>query len=154
MKIADKNSELESVGYLIVNNDNVLQKYVKSDKLDFSISSLKYINEYLEKVRKVRKKLSNTDVNKIILRCGVYVGEVIRKSIRKEFIWISFDVACKLSEDIKQFGKSMITEHVLYNTKSQQFLFPLSKVSKFLENGKEDDLFFYAKVILDSKDAV
>jgi len=53
-------------------------KELNRDQLDYSISSLKRVDEYLKKVRK--KKLNNYQIALIVLRCGAYCGEIIKNN--------------------------------------------------------------------------
>ena len=52
--------------------------------------------------------MSEEEIKKIILRCGSYLGEVIRKTNPKRFIWVSYDTARKV------IGKNDFTGIVLF----------------------------------------
>jgi hypothetical protein len=115
-------------------------------KLDFSIESLSHVNDYLEIVRKDENVQANWSV--VVLRAGAYVGEVIRLNDKKtSWIWINYADAIKIDPKIETFGKSIGTAALLYDGK-KGFLFPLAKVEKYLNNGKEDNVKFFAEVIL------
>ncbi|MDO8926748.1 MAG: hypothetical protein Q7U94_07560 [Sideroxyarcus sp.] len=122
------------------------QQYLDPKKLDLSLSSLGHINDYLDKVRKDENIHKNWNV--VVLRAGAYVGEVIRANDKKKvWIWIDYQDAIKINPKIETFGKSIATVAVLFDGKDG-FLFPLAKVEKYLINGKEDDVQFFAQVIL------
>ena len=153
-KIKDKNKEVFSISLLLADDaNNVLTKYLDKDKLDFTIGSLKVVDNYLDKVRKERKNLNEKDIQKIILRCGTYLGEVIRKSRPKQFVWLSYNSALEFPS-FKKFGfeKDITTYYVLFNKESKGFWFPLAKPYKFLENGRADNLWSFAKVCLNLKE--
>lgn len=115
-------------------------------KLDYSLESLKEINSYLEKVRNTKGYEEHGF--RVILRAGAYVGEVLRKNSKnKTFNWIDFEQASKLDQDIAGYGKSIQTAAILYDG-DEGFIFPLAKVNKYLLNGSEDNLYFYASVLL------
>jgi hypothetical protein len=121
-----------------------------SSKLDFSLSSLVVIDKHLAKIR--RRKLEDDDLIKFVLRCGAYVGEVIRRNSKaKTYHWLDFEEAARLSTDVKHFGRCLPTVAILWDNKSG-FTFPLGKVVKFLENGPEDSVHFFAKVMISKTD--
>ena len=122
--------------------------FLKSDKLDYSVKSLKHIDDYLNEIRK--SKNLEKDWNKTVLRVGAYVGEVIRRSDKQErWHWVDHDTALQLDPigwiDLE---KSFFTCAVLYQG-GKSFCFPLGKVYKFLENGREDSVRTFARVMID-----
>ena len=119
--------------------------FLKNRKLDFSYNSLKIVDQYLIEIRKIGlDKLSNEEFTRIVVRTGAYVGKTIRKNDKSEqWNWVDFENAQKISpEFFKDSEKSLAYAAVL--TDGQQFPFPLNKVIKFLNNGEEDSLYFYA----------
>ena len=119
--------------------------FLKNRKLDFSYNSLKIVDQYLIEIRKIGlDKLSNEEFTRIVVRTGAYVGKTIRKNDKSEqWNWVDFENAQKISpEFFKDSEKSLAYAAVL--TDGQQFTFPLNKVIKFLNNGEEDSLYFYA----------
>lgn len=151
MKIKNENDNMENIGRLLINDKENIPLHEKLDitKLDLSITSLKEIDRYLEVINKNKRKLSNEEIKKIILRTGVYLGEVIRKSNKKIFIWLSYDEAFKLNKYLINYDKDILTGFVLYNLDTKEFWFPLAKAYKFIEYGKSDSLWAFAKVCLD-----
>lgn len=123
------------------------REHLDPRKLDFSVESLKHVNEYLEVVRK--DKDVETQWNRIVLRAGAYVGEVIRRNDDKvQWRWTDYEGAKQVEPKMFQsFGKSVATIAVLYDGK-KGFVFPLGKVEKYLNNGVEDDVYFFAKAII------
>lgn len=122
--------------------------FLKSEKLDYSVKSLKHIDNYLNEIRK--NKEVEKDWNKTVLRVGAYVGEVIRRSDEKGgWHWVDHDTALELDPiGWKDFEKSLFTCAVLYQG-GKSFCFPLGKVYKFIENGREDSVRVFARVIID-----
>jgi len=123
------------------------RQHLDRRRLDFSVESLKHVNEYLEAIRK--DKDVEKDWTRVVLRAGAYVGEVIRKNDKKvQWRWIDHEgftqAEPKLSES---FGKTVATAAVLYDG-NKGFVFPLAKVEKYLNNGAEDDVYFFAQVIM------
>ena len=149
MKSIDLNYEIHCIGILLKQNreGNILGKFIDSKNLDFSIESLKLVDKYLEKIRK--KSLSENDVKKIILRCGTYLGEVIRKRTPKIISWITFEKANEKNDLVHKLGKDLTTHILLINKNNNSLWFQLSKIYKFIEYGKQDNLTSFAKVMLD-----
>ena len=114
-------------------------------KLDFSVESLKHLDEYLEALHAAPP--NQQDLVGVALRCGAYVGEVIRKNSYNKMNWVAFEEAAKYSDYVKGLGHSLGTAGILWRN-SKTMCFPLAKISKFLENGNEDSVYFFARVIL------
>lgn len=122
--------------------------------LDFSIDSLVNINGYLDIVRERQNEISPGDLQKVVLRAGAYVGEVLRKhSSSRKYDWYDFNGACTLVPQIAQFGRNLATAAVLVD-ENGGVVFPMGKVGKYIENGSEDDLQFYAQVLISQDGAV
>ena len=151
IKVRSENRKVEEIGILLAKDfkNNPLGDFINSKKLDFSVDSLKEVDKYLEKIRKNKKKLSEEEIKKIILRCGTYAGEVIRKTSLEEFIWISYETACRIDRSIINLERSILTHLVLYDAEKGGVWFPLNKVYKFLESGNENNLWAFAVVCLE-----
>jgi len=140
-------------GFLIDDTDvdisTPFKAYLKQDKLDYSLESLKIVDDYLEQVRKRRKKLKEQEYNKVILRCGAYCGEVMRRlPSGKNYQWITEEEAIKKDWSIQNFAQPVLTTYILYSSERKSFTFPMAKAQKYLEFGKSDSLYFYAKAML------
>ena len=122
-------------------------RYLNPQKLDFSVESLKHVDEYLETIRK--DKEVEKEWNRVVLRAGAYVGEVVRRNDKKTlWQWVDLDTAKSL--DSQFFGsmpKVVASAAMLYDSKSG-FAFPLAKIEKYLENGSEDSVYFFDQVML------
>jgi hypothetical protein len=113
--------------------------------LDFSVDSLAAIDRYLDAIR--LDKLEEGDLLRIVLRCGAYVGEVVRRHSSVELHWVDYDEAARESKLVRDIGRHIGTMGVLRGG-PDQMCFPLGKVSKFIENGREDSVLLFAKVIV------
>jgi hypothetical protein len=75
---------------------------LKQEALDFSVASLQAIDDYLEAIRAVPPE--GAAFQKVVLRAGAYVGEVIRKAgLEEDSHWIAHDGAARISP--KTYGK-------------------------------------------------
>lgn len=116
-------------------------------KLDFSVESLRHVDDWLEAM--AARSLPSPETQVVVLRCGAYVGEVIRRNATvREYHWLDYDGAVRVDGQIKSLGgKSLGLMAVLWDG-GKGFTFPLGKVGKFLENGREDSTYFYASVTI------
>jgi len=140
---ADQNRALADLAHLFFeDNGFVGHRYLDRQRLDFSLESLDHVNKYLERMRATPD--ARTQWNRLILRTGAYVGEVIRKNDKRiSWRWLDYSGA----KSVETFGKSIGTAAVL-NDGKDGFVFPLAKVEKYLENGSEDNVHAFARVIL------
>jgi hypothetical protein len=151
MKIKDENKNMSDIGNLLITDkeNNPLGKKLDTNKLNLSVNSLKEVDKYLEIVKKNKIKLTEEEIKKIILRTGAYLGEVIRKKDKIRFIWLSHDEASKLGEALSKYDKDILTVFVLYDSNKKYFWFPLAKSYKFIQYGKAESLWAFAKVCLE-----
>ncbi|MFL0797293.1 MAG: hypothetical protein K6L73_07360 [Cellvibrionaceae bacterium] len=127
-------------------HDPVCNEEFFHDKvMDFSLESLMIIDDYLESLR---AELPEGDgLIKVGLRAGSYLGEVIRKQSTIKYNWLVYEEAIKVNPNIEEFGLSLGTYSILW-AKPDNFVFPLAKVLKRLENGAEDSVYLFAKVAI------
>jgi hypothetical protein len=103
-------------------------------RLDFTVESLAAVDSYLETMRE--RQLKGEALGKVILRCGAYVGEVIRRNARrKAYHWLDKEEALRLDSTIADFGHTPATAFVLWDG-ATRFIFPLGEVMKVLESGQ------------------
>ncbi|CDX39474.1 conserved exported hypothetical protein [Mesorhizobium sp. ORS 3359] len=124
-------------------------------KLDYSLDSLKQIDAALQKLHdelpdgtngKDLTAVGDKQLQFVTLSLGSYVGEVLRRNLRQGARWEEFEA---LSENEKQlFGNEKDLGNAYFIRWADGVVFPLSKVLKFIQNGDEDSVYFYAKVVL------
>lgn len=140
--------ELNELSQILVEDvEDPIFNNLNRSLLDYSIESLQEIENYLEMIKKSDELENN--YNKVVLRVGAYVGEVVKRLAKKEYHWVDYDNAIKLNKEIKKYGKQISLVAVLYSKDNGQFLFPISKVSKFIENGSSDSLLHYTQVFVE-----
>jgi hypothetical protein len=116
------------------------------ERLDYSVASLRAIERFLD--RQHPDQLTDEQYLKLALRTGAYLGEVIRRNAAaRPWHWIEFAEASKKNAQIAALGRSIGTSAILWDTKAT-FYFPVGKVMKYLANGHEDSLTFFAQVVL------
>lgn len=154
----DLNPVMASVASFLIDDRGVdvetpFKEYLNKNKLDYSLESLKKIDDYLEKVRNEDKKnkLSAKEWERLIFRCGAYLGEVIRKKREAKFDcrWTDYKNATRLVRQMKiLFPKDTIfTRAVLVDQIAGRpgIYIPMGEVDKFLQKGRKASLFLYAK---------
>jgi hypothetical protein len=116
-------------------------------RFDFSVSSLRAMDEHLERMR--GQQLDQRARLSFVLRAGAYVGEVIRSHTPKpkEWHWLDYKQAAAMNSYVDSLGMSAGTAAVLWDG-GDLFIFPSAKVEKFLQNGSEDSVLFYAQVMI------
>jgi hypothetical protein len=113
-------------------------------RLDFTVESLGPVDDYLEKMRKRNLDEGSEDYLKLVLRCGAYVGEVVRRNAKgKVYHWLDYKGAVKVNKTVAAFGENLGSAAVLWDG-DDGLTFPLAKVQKFLDNGREDSVKFFA----------
>ena len=149
MEIEFKDSALNGLAMMFYMDENPAtfrRDLLEVAALDFSVESLLKVDEYLLKIRK--KKGIDEEWNRIVLRCGAYVGEVIKQALPEgTYHWVDYETATTIDSMVKDFGYGAGTAAILYHS-PRAFVFPLAKVEKCLEYGKADNTHFFAQSII------
>jgi tetratricopeptide (TPR) repeat protein len=140
-------SEVAQMFFALPDDPTPGMELLNASRLDFSVESLALVDEYLDTMRK--RKLEDDALVKLVLRCGAYVGEVIRRNSQaKTYHWLDNEEAVKLNRSIADFGDGVGGAAILWDG-ATGFTFPLAKVLKFWENGREDSVRFFAHAMLE-----
>ncbi len=124
----------------------VVPERLDRTKLDYSLGSLKSVDEYLTYLHANRPEQLGREWVKAVLWGGAYVGEVIRRNAPREYNWADFD------DFIREFPE---TTRLLGNQKELGFCalltaggggftLPINKMLRFIYDGPEDSVHFYA----------
>ena len=115
---------------------------------DYSLESLDHLERYLMAVRE--DKDVELDWNRTVLRCGAYVGEVIRSAKPNDnWHWVDYATVRRLNPRDPTFEQQSIANTAVLTNWRSSYWFPLGKVYKFLENGPEDSVKAFAAVAID-----
>lgn len=118
------------------------------DDFDYSIKSLESLERYLNEIRK--DKEVEQEWNRTVLRCGAYVGEVIRLAKpQANWHWIDYATAHTMDPHNLLFKQQGIYNSAILTNKPASYCFPLGKVHKFLENGPEDSVKMFASIMIE-----
>ena len=115
-------------------------------RLDYTLESLKHVDEYLDAIR--RRTLDDREFFVTVLRSGAYVGEVIRRtSTTRQFHWVDYDTAVRYSDVAASFGGPSSALAAILWEHSESMSFPLGKVAKFLDTGPEESTYLFGAVV-------
>jgi hypothetical protein len=129
--------------------------------LDFSLGSLKRIDDYLLRLHKALPKklfrprdpaaMGTEELAGCVLGAGCYLGEVIRRAPNGEkYTWRTH---AELSREYPAFGTmygtdpDLLTQLALWEPAGQIWM-PLNKIYKFLADGPDDATAPFAAVVL------
>ncbi len=77
------------------------------------------------------------------------MGEVILRNARgKTYHWLDYEGALRVNPGIADYGESLGGAAVLWDG-ADGLTFPLGKIQKFLDNGREDSVQFFAHVMIE-----
>src|SRR5262249_41523213 len=122
------------------------QELIDATRLDYSIDSLKHVDAYLAVMRE--RELTERDGAVVVMRVGAYVGEVIRRASTTTYHWLDYEEAVKIDKRIGAMGGKSVSLVAILWDGGGGFLFPLAKVVKFVQNGREDSTEFFARAIV------
>lgn len=115
-------------------------------RLDYSLNSLKVVDQYFSHLHSHRPNEMGDDWVNSILWGGAYVGEVIRRNAKRTYDWVDFDDLIAAYPNYSQLigeERSLGTTAVLTPGEGA-FTLPINKTIRFIHDGPEDSLYFYA----------
>jgi len=142
------------VGGIRTDREIAFPKRLPRERLDGSLASLLLVDEYLHYVHRNRKKVSNDEWYVTVLWCGAYVGEVIRHAREGEFSWTDFNDYTKEHPALKwMIPERTVATCGLLLGPSGGMSMPLNKVARFIEDGPENSVHFFAQCDLNNRSA-
>jgi len=115
-----------------------------SNVLDFTVESLKYLDERLLEIR--ARPLTSQDMAKVVLYLGSYLGEVMRRNSAESSSWYSHEEAAKTYSPLKLSKPSIATLGVLSNGKS--YFFPFAVICEALDEKIGKSAYEYANSLI------
>jgi hypothetical protein len=139
-------SDLSEMFYDEPDNPTPGVELLDRSRLDYTLESLKHVDEYLDAMR--HRTLDDREYFVTVLRTGAYVGEVIRRtSTTRQFHWVDYDMAVKHSDFAASLGGPSAELAAILWEHPESMSFPLGKVAKFLDNGPEESTYFFAAIV-------
>jgi hypothetical protein len=133
-------------GQVPVRDEIVLSERLKRNQLDYSLESLKLVDEYLLCLYENRPNELGDAWGRTILWAGAYVGEVIRRNAPRQYDWTDFDEFVKQYPNTKQIlgDKRELGATAILAFANGGFTLPINKALKFVYSGPEESTWFYA----------
>lgn len=115
------------------------------DELDLTLESLQHVDDYLEYLHRHNHKLIDTEWQSTVLYGGAYVGEVIRSETGNYYRWIDYNDYMPTHPEIQTLipDRTVATCAFLVDVKGCM-LMPLNKIARFIDEGKENSVYFFA----------
>ena len=107
--------------------------------LDFSIDSVRLVNEYAERLihTDFGQQLLKEHPHNFTMRIGVYLGEVIKNNKIGKYLWYDFKSIKENTAHLNNYIMSVEDESVLYSKKMDKVLCPIYEAKQYLD-GKSD----------------
>ena len=134
------------VGSLDGDGEIVHPEHLDRSKLDYSVESLKVVDEYLTYLHHNHSEEMGREWVKAVLWGGAYVGEVIRRHAPREYNWVDFDEFISAYPDTVQLlgDQKQLGVCALLTPGGGGFTLPINKMLRFIHDGPEDSVWFYA----------
>lgn len=120
-----------------------------ASKLDYSIESLKAVDAYLQPLYESSNTLDQNQVTNLIVWGGCYVGESIKKHSSKGFKWMNYHDYMAQSPQAKKLEESGLLSYgpgtsIILVSSTGAMTLPLNKIARFIYEGPENNIHFYA----------
>lgn len=122
--------------YQDVSDDSWEKENLTKRILDFSIKSVRYIDVYTKRLMNTEFgiELLNKHFDKLVVRIGAYIGEVIKNNIKQDYYWYKSDSLRNYSPNFDRvYGSNIKTQRVLYSKKRDKVILPFNVISQFLK---------------------
>ncbi len=134
------------VGTQTDDGDIVHPDQLDRSRLDYSLDSLRVVDAYLLYLFQNRPETLGRDWGRAVLWGGAYVGEVIRRQAPRRYDWVDFDDFVQVyprTTDILGDEKGL-GWCALLTPGQGGFTLPINKLLRFLFDGPEDSVHFFA----------
>lgn len=121
-------------------------KNLARDQLDLSLASLKLVDKYLSFLHDNNEVLDDEKWHNTVMYGGAYVGEVIRRETQSHFEWIDYDDYMPSHPDLRAMMPQRTTPTCAFLVdKHGAMSMPLNKVARFIDEGDENSVHFFAQ---------
>jgi hypothetical protein len=134
------------LGNMAGDGDIPFREKLNLPALNYSLSSLNDVDHYLKYLYSKSIDTSSIEYQNVVVWCGSYIGEVIRRNAIIEYHWVHYEEHMKgKDQNIKNLIPYMLGTHAfLVATDSSYVTMPINKVARFLGEGEENNVHFYA----------
>jgi hypothetical protein len=136
------------LGNMEGDGDIAYRTTLNASVLHYSLESLEEVDRYLKTLYKEKISDSGIEYQNVIVWCGAYVGEVIRRNAWMEYHWVHYDEYMKNKEEsLKNMIPFGLTTHALLVSVGDDYMtMPMNKIARWLDEGNEHNVYFYAAV--------
>jgi hypothetical protein len=133
-------------GTLDADEEIVYPERLDRSKLDYSLASLKVVDDYLSFLHENRPEEMGREWVKAVLWGGAYVGEVIRRNAPREYYWVDFDEFIREYPDTTRMlgEEKQLGFCALLTPGGGGFTLPINKMLRFIHDGPEDSVYYYS----------
>lgn len=126
-----------------------LAELIPRDKLDFSVDSLRYLDQYLAAVAPQFKTLPGPAMANIVVAAGAYLGEVIRSNTPEAgyWHWACYDDVALDQPDFVQKRPRIPAFFAILDGRDQM-MYPLAQVEYILTNPDSDTAHHCARHVI------
>jgi hypothetical protein len=141
------------LGHMSGEGDIPYRNKIDTRILDYSPESLKEVDRYLKFLYQNSLEFSNVEYQNLIVWCGAYIGEVIRRNAIVEYHWIDYEEHMKNKDlNTRNMIPLMLTTHAfLVAIDSNYITMPMNKVARWLDEGESNNVHYYASVDISRK---
>jgi hypothetical protein len=135
------------LGDMVGEGDIPYRARIRTSNLDYSLESLKEVDNYLNILYKNLGSLSDIEYQNVVVWGGAYIGEVIKRNASIEYHWVHYDEYMKDRDvSLKNVIPLLLPTHAfLVAINSKYMTMPMNKVAKWLDEGAANNVQFYAK---------
>jgi hypothetical protein len=136
------------VGRLRGDGDIVHPERLNRDQLDYSLASLQLVDEYLDHLHANHPEQLGPAWINAVLWGGAYVSEVIRRNAPSQYDWVDYDDFVREHPHIARlFGEQkQLANCAVLTPGSSTCTLPVNKVLRYIHDGAEHSVHYYASV--------
>jgi hypothetical protein len=134
------------VGTVDDDKDVACPSQLRRPLLDGSLASLHHVDDYLAYLHEHRDAFTPEEWRLTVLRAGAYVGEVIRHaSPSGSFEWVDYNDYMPQHPELRSVIPDRNTATCAFLVRSSGAMsMPLNKIARFIEEGREHSVHFFA----------
>ena len=135
--------------------DVAFARSLRRNALDETLESLHDVDKYLIELHARQSEIPSAEWETTVLWGGAYVGEVIRLSAPPNtFRWIDYDEYVPLHEHLRPLLGPRSTPTCAFLMTQRGMIMPLNKVARFISQGIEHSVHFFASTELGKVETV
>ena len=124
-----------------VSSDQWDKDNLTKDNLDFSIDSVRLVNEYADRLihTEFGQQLLKDHPDNFITRIGAYLGEVIKNHKMGQYRWFDFHSIKENTVHLNDYKNSVEDEAVLYSKEMDKVLCPIYEAKQYMDGKSTSD---------------